>query len=301
MSALVARGWRAWAWASAVSFAAPVLATMGCGGDGPPPPPTPRETVSTAQGAVIVAGTGAMTLLSTRLAEAWAARGGRPGVVVEPSLGSGGAIKAVHDGAIDLGMVSRPLTSAERALGLEVVSIARSAVVMAAHPSVAPRSLSLEQLEALHAGTLTELADGRPVTLLLRDREESANAALDRWVPSLAALRARAYATRRFRVLYHDDAMIEALASTPGAVGVTDLVAIVERGARVNVLALGGVEPSARALLDGSYRAARDLAFVHRPERAERVRQFVGFVRSPEGSALIVRLGAVPLATGAAP
>jgi ABC-type phosphate transport system substrate-binding protein len=39
-------------------------------------------------------------------------------IAVPPSIGSSGAIRAVADGAIDVGLVTRPLTEAEKRLGL---------------------------------------------------------------------------------------------------------------------------------------------------------------------------------------
>ncbi len=149
---------------------------------------------------------------------------------MEPSIGSGGGIAAARDGAVDLGLVSRPLRP-EEAADLERVDLARDAVVLAAAADVAVDDLSSDDLHRLYRGEL------RGLTVLLRDEAESANAALESVHPGLADDRRRSAASGRFRVLDHDDAMALALATTPRAVG---------------VFSLGALRPPLRALrIDG--------------------------------------------------
>lgn len=273
-----------------------LLLLAGCEGDPPPPPPREAPPEAPEEGVLRLAGTGAMIRLGHRLAEAWAAteRGGEARLVVEASVGSGGGVRAARDGAVDLGMISRPLTQSERGWGLVETPVARAAVVIAAHPSLPLDGLSTEELTRLHAGEPLSAPDGTRVTLLLRDREESANTALERLVPGLKEHRERAYRTRRFRVLYHDEAMREALASTPGAVGVVDLGAATATRSRLRLLALDGAKASREAIRRGDWKAVRTLAFVHRADRAGRVAGFLAFVASPEGRALIEDNGDVP-------
>jgi phosphate transport system substrate-binding protein len=161
---------------------------------------------------VLAAGTGAMTPLAMALArEASAGTGLR--VRVEPSIGSGGGIAAARDGAVDLGLVSRPLRPDE-ARGLERLDLARDAVVLAAAADVPIDDLPADDLPRLYRGELPGL------TVLLRDEAESANAALESIHPGLTEERRRSAAAGRFRVLDHDDAMALALATTPRAIGV---------------------------------------------------------------------------------
>jgi len=176
-------------------------------------------------------------------------------VVVEESLGSGGGARAAADGAVDLGMISRELSPDERRLGLLEVLVARDAVVVVAAPGVPVVGLTREELRGLYAGSRRSYPDGTAASVLLRERGESANAALLRAVPGLSLwppLPGR-------RVLYHEAAMIEALASTPGAIGVGSL---------------GGLagHPQLRALaLDGrtaSQRLTREAGFLPLPGAA---------------------------------
>jgi phosphate transport system substrate-binding protein len=277
-------------------------ALPGCQGDPPPPPPSgPPTPLEADVGVARVVGTGAMTPLAARLAEAWARRGGMPRVEVDPSVGSGGGVRAAFDGAVDIGLISRSLSASERGLGVEVVNVARGAVVIAAHPGVSVEGLSHAELVAMYAGQQAHFQGGAPAVLLLRDRDESANVAIELLLPELKRLREEAYVARRFRVLYHDDAMREALASTPGAIGVFDQGAIVAGATPLKVLSLGGVTPTLDAVADGTWRATRDLAFVLRPDRRPRLEAFLAFVASPEGRAITRASGFLPLPAGNTP
>jgi phosphate transport system substrate-binding protein len=86
--------------------------------------------------------------------------------------------------------------------------------------------------------------------------------------------------------------MSEALSTTPGALGVIDLGAAY--GSRLKVLSIDGVSPSLDAVREGRWRATRPLAFVLRPDRRERARGFLDFVRSPRGREIMLSQGALP-------
>jgi phosphate transport system substrate-binding protein len=242
-------------------------------------------------------GTGTLTPLASLLASAWSARHGQPKVIVEPSIGSSGGIRAAADGEVDIGLVARPLKESESKLGLVLLPIARDAVVFAAHPSVHVDGVSSETLVALFSGAQTTFEDGTPATVFLRDRDDSAHSSIERFVPGLRDAREGALEAHRFRVLTHDDAMGESLAITPGSVGVYSLGALAAGHLPLKVIALDGVQPSLQNIENGTWKATRDLAFVARSDRLARVRGFLSFVAGPEGAAISRANGCLPIAT----
>jgi phosphate transport system substrate-binding protein len=264
-----------------------VLLSAACAGDPPPPPPSSAVAVLAPSPEVLAAGTGAMTPLVMALVRELSAGTGHP-VRVEPSIGSGGGIAAARDGAVDLGLVSRPLYP-EEAKGLERVDLARDAVVLAAASDVPIDNLSSDDLHRLYAGEL------RGITLLLRDESDSANAALESRYPGLGDERRHSAATGRFRVLDHDDSMGLALATTPRAVGVFSLAAL---RPPLRALRLDGVAPSPEAVARGTWPINRTLGVVFRPERRDRVLPFLALATSERGRALMRSLGYVPLGGG---
>jgi phosphate transport system substrate-binding protein len=204
---------------------------------------------------------------------------------VEPSIGSGGGIAATSDGAVDLGLVARPLRPAE---GQELVrvDVARDAVVLAAAPDVPLDGLSAAQVHQLYRGELPG------TTLLLPDTDEAADEALESAFPGLADERRAAAASARFRVLDHDDEMAAALVTTPRAVGVFSFGAL---RWPLRALRLEGRTPSVQALSDDSWPAVRTLGVVFRPERRARVTPFLTFVYSERGRTIARSLGYLPL------
>ena len=275
------------------------LASLAAGCDGDSPPPAPSAVPAFAPEVTIlrVLGTGAMTLLASRLARAFNRDiAADLTVIVEPSVGTGGGIRAAQDGAVDLGLVSRSLTPAELSLGLDLHWIGTGVVALGAHPSLEVDDLSSAELIALYQGKNLALGEsGMRPTLLLRDREESANLALERVIPALQGPREEAYRSRRFRVIFHESAMSEALLTTPGAIGLVDLGAAF--ASRLKVLSIDGVLPSLDAVRAGRWKATRPLGFVLRPDRRERARPFLAFSRSPRGGEILGSQGALPEAT----
>ena len=235
-----------------------------------------------------------MTPWAGELADAWNRRAGSPRVVVEESLGSGGGVRAVLDGMIDVALVARPLTEGERARGLTAIAVGREAVIVAANPSVPLAGISSDKLRAFYAGQQRAWPDGSPAILLLRDPSESANAALDSLVPGLAPLRENAYRDGGWRVLYHDDAMAEALVVTRGAIGMYSQSALVTLRLPLRALAIDGVQPSPASVSAGQWRATRDFTLVVRDDRRERAQPLLDYVRSSEGQAIVERCGLVP-------
>lgn len=273
------------------------LAAAGCDGDAPPPSPGLVPAFAPEPSTLRLLGTGALTPLAGRLARAFNRDvGGDLSVIVEPSVGSGGGVRAAQEGAVDLGLISRPLAPAELALGLDLLMVATGIVALGAHPSLDLDGISSAELIALYRGENLPLGESgvRP-TVLLRDREESANLALERVVPALHGPREEAYRSRRFRVIFHEAAMSEALSTTPGAIGVIDLGAAF--GSRLKVLSIDGVLPSLDAVREGRWRGIRPLAFVLRPDRRDRARPFLDFVRSARGREITVSQGALPEAS----
>ena len=65
---------------------------------------------------------------------------------VPTTIGSTGAIQAVADGAITVGLISRPLKDQEKKLGLTVVPYAQTATAIATHPSVAEDGITSSEL-----------------------------------------------------------------------------------------------------------------------------------------------------------
>ena len=287
--------------ALAASLALASLA--GCGGEKPPDTSPARTVLSPEPDVIRLAGSGALLPLVRLYGAACpcSASPSSPRIVVEDSIGSGGGLRAAAEGAVDVGLISRPLTKVESQLRLVEVPIALDAVLIAAHPDVQVLGVTTHELVALYGGDRFTFADGSPASVLLRDRGESANLALAT-LPGMAGIAAAADRTdplsrrRAFPIIYHDDAMIAALALTPHALGVSSLGLLDASRLPLTVLALDGRRPSVETIADRSWPLIRRLSLVMRPERAARVRPLIDFIFSEEGRRLAREHGYLPLA-----
>ena len=270
------------------------LCFFGCAGDLPPPPVALSKPFVERQGTLRLAGTGAMVPLAKRLSTWWGETGGQPQIVVEEGMGSGGGIRAAYDGAIDLGMVSRAWTDDEARLGLGRVVVGQDVVGFAAHPLVPLAGFSSRELPALFEGERRMLPDGNWLVPLLRDRAESAHAALDGVAPGLQNAREEAYRQKRWRVLYSDSAMAQALASTPGSVGVFSMSFLVAEQLPLKMMRIDGIFPTVETILAGGVAPTRELCFVFRKDRRARVEPFLRFITDANIQKRFASIGYVP-------
>jgi phosphate transport system substrate-binding protein len=284
-----------------VGLAGASLAVLGGLGRGAAPPflTTPPRAHTPSQAVrdphtLRLAGSGTNVPVTRRLAAAFAA--GHPGrhVVVHESIGSTGGIRAVADGAVSLGLLSRPLRPRERRLSLRVIPYARVAVVIAAHPDVGDEPVTRQGLLDLYSGTRQRWRNGRRVHVVQRERGDSALLAVGSALPGFEAVDRGARRTQRWRVVYQDNALREALLATPGAVGLFDLGAILSDRLSLRVLAYEGHRPSAADPLPAGYPFHKDLAFVSAGPPAGLAAAFLGFVASAAGADILRRHGYLP-------
>jgi phosphate transport system substrate-binding protein len=215
--------------------------------------------------------------------------------VVHASIGSGGGVRALLDGVIDIALISRPLREGEHEQGLVTTPYARVPVVVAAHGSVPDRDLQSEQLVSLYAGVQRTWSDGSRVVVLQREPGDSSHEAVGHVLPGFEEANATAYHESRWRVLYRDDAMREALTDTHGSVGLFGQGAI-PSGLPVRAMTIDGVTPSLESVRSGAYPFTKDFSFVTRGAPTGQARAFIDFALSPTGRLITEASGAVPLA-----
>jgi len=245
--------------------------------------------------ALHLAGSGSNLPLTRELAEAFMRRWPDKRVVVFESVGSTGGVRAVHDGVVDLGLVSRPLRPQEDTLGLVVIPYARVAVAAVANLDVAEDGLRSDELVAIFDGECRQWSDGAPITVIQRERGDSSHAVVDLAVEGFAEANERAYRDERWRVVYNDRAMHEVLVSTPGSIGLLDVGTTQAQALALRVLDFDGAAPTQQNLRSGRYPFAKDLAFVSSEQPVGIARELVDFIRSSDGQALIRQRGYIPL------
>ena len=270
---------------------------------GPTPPQFEAGAVAPApqrreDGVLRLAGAGPNLPLTHALVDAYVRAHPRARIHVHESIGSTGGIEALGDGNIDIALISRALTPAEVTRGLLVLPYAMDAVVFAANPSVPVDGITSSEAVALFAGLRATWGDGSRVVVLQRERGEPKHTVAGDAIRGFRVADDTARRNSLWHVLFSDDAMQQTLASAPGSIALLDLGAAVSRKLPIKVLSLDGIRPDEASVVSGVYPLHVELSFVVRT-RATRgqIAEFMRFVYSPQGEAVIDENGYIPMAT----
>jgi len=266
------------------------LVVSGCSGNAGTKPQSSGAIVATPQtpnptARFIIAGSGTNLPLTAKLAAAYKKTSGKI-VEVPKSIGSDGAIKAVTDGTIQLGLISRPLKDEEKALGLRTIPYAALGIAFAVHPQVPDNDISFGDILAIHRGEKTSWSDGKRILVLIRGMHDSSNLIWFSTIPGIEKIIQEALETKRWQVMYHDADMAGALRTKEGSFGHTDMTEIVINGG-IKALSINGIAPTAENMQNGKYPWVKTLSFIYKGELSESARSFVDFVRSSAGVAVI--------------
>lgn len=217
-----------------------------------------------------------------------------PGVSIEvpASIGSTSAIRAAADGAVALGLISRPLKDNEKGLGLTTVDFARTPLIIGVHPSVPDNDITFAELLDIYRGKKNRWKDGREIIVLTREPGDSSIEVLDKGVPGFREVYDESQKAKRWTTLLKDLAMNEALVKTPDAIGLSDLGAITLERHAIKPLKVNGVAPTLKNLETGRYPLHKTLTFIFRKEKLHpAAREFLDFTRSKEGKRILKASG----------
>lgn len=214
-------------------------------------------------------------------------------VVVMPSLGTQGGLRALADGKIDLAVIGRELNEAEAARGLRQVLVVRTPYGFATSlPN--PPSLAAEVFAAYLREPRMKWPDGTPVRAVLRPATESDYVHMFAGFPgtddAIATLRQRA----DIPVASSDQENLDLAESIPGSLVGTTLVQVVTERRSLQFVPVNGIRPGVEAFEAGVYPRVKPFFFIARATQAAAVDPFLAFLRSGDGQAILRRSGILP-------
>jgi phosphate transport system substrate-binding protein len=212
------------------------------------------------------------------------------------TVGSTNGVALAAAGAIQIGLVSRPLRDAEDGLGLTFLPYARTAVIIGADPDTPDTTLTAADLLSFYRGSKLTWNSGREVAFLTREEGDSSVATLKQAMPGFAEAYAAGSNTSHWTVLYSEPTMHEALLTRRFALGLSDLGTTTLERLPIKVLSIDGIAPTPETVASGRYPFVKTLGFVWREDTLPAsARAFVEFVQSDDGAGLLRAHGYLPV------
>ncbi len=239
-----------------------------------------------------IGGTGGALGLMTQLGQAFS---GQTTIAVEvvPSLGTGGGLRALVDGALELAVAGRDLTKQEQAAGLQVGMRIETLYVFATllqHPP----SLPSADLAHLFSNPGAMWPDGTPVRVVLRPVNESDHLVMFRLFPGTEAAIASLRRRDDVPMAPTDQDNQRLAAEISGSLIGTTLTQMLTEHPDLRMTPIDGVAPNLETLSDGRYRYRKSLYLIVPRQPTATTRAFLSFIRSEKGQTQMRQYGALP-------
>ena len=213
-----------------------------------------------------------------------------------PNAGSSGGIKAVVNGVLQIGLITRHPFAEEKANDLQVLEYGRTPLIFITNkPNV--KGLKYSEITDIYAGRLNKWPDGQPVRLVLRPLKDADTLIFAKSSPEMNAALDAAHQRKGLTVAITADEAIEVVSRVPGSL-CSSTLAVVSRVSNfhVGILAVDGVEPTLENLKNGRYPYYKPLYLTYDAAKSTAlVNRFVEFVRSPQAQGLLAKWGSAPV------
>lgn len=213
--------------------------------------------------------------------------------------GSGVGLAALIDGQTDIAMASREITDSEiqkaknNSVNPVETVIAWDGIAVVVNPENPVTQLNFTQLKAIYDGNISNWkdvgGDDRKITVITRDSSSGTYAYFKEEV-----LKGREYRQDAL-VQATTGAIVQEVAQNKGAIGYIGY-AYLENSTRALVLDGGeGFVPATKEkILDGEYPLARQLYYYTNGEPQGLAKEFIDYVKSTEGQAIVSKVGYFP-------
>ena len=238
-----------------------------------------------------IGGTGAALGTMKILVEAFQKSHHGVDLPIVPGLGSGGAKKAVLQGAIDVAVTSKAGSVPENVPGAVTTEYGRTPFVFATSKNNPIGGVTMQQILNVYSGKMIAWPGGRRLRLIIRPETDSDTEQLKGISSAMAEAVKSAQSREGIKMAMTDQDSADAIESIPGALGTSTLALILSERRALKALSWDNVIPTAGTIADGSYAHFKSFYMVTRPKPSEAAEKFIAFVLSPEGSKILTRLG----------
>ena len=238
-----------------------------------------------------IGGTGAALATMGLLADAYSRKHPEIKIRVLPSLGSGGGIKAVMTGAIQIAVSSRPLNEAELKAGAFAREYGRTPFVFATATTNKTAGLTTPELVSIFAGKTERWPDGKRIRLVLRPVGDSDSELIKNISPEMREAKSAAEQRQGMTFAVTDQDAADNIEKIAGAFGASTLAQIVSEKRPIKPLKLNNIEPSVKTLADGSYPLFKQFFIVTTRATQPEAQEFAAFIESAPGREILRKTG----------
>jgi len=243
-------------------------------------PQSPQETLK-------ISGSGSATAVLSAIQPAFEAD--TPGYRLEilSGSGTGGGVKGIDQGVLDVAAMARPPKDNEASQSVEYVEFGQAGQAIITHPNVDVSNLTTAQVAGVFSGEITNWSEiggpDRPIILYVRDDADSSTKVLRSFI-----LADTPFAESVARVLTSQSDMLAAVAGTPDSIGIATWPSALAKGAEVQAVTIDGVAPG-----DSTYEMIGPLGIGYLTDRQTDVQPLVDWLRSEQGRAALSELDVI--------
>jgi len=234
-----------------------------------------------------ISGSGSTTAVLNAIKPAFEADTAGYRLEVLSGTGTGGGVKGVVQGVLDVAAMARPPQDNEAEQNVEYVEFGQAGQAIITHLDVGVSNLTAAQVEDIFSGEITNWSEvGGPdqrLILYVRDEGDSSTKALrsvfidDTPFPELVA-----------QVFTSQSDMLAAVAETPGSVGIATWPTALAQGAKVEAVTIDGVAPG-----NASYEMKSTLGIGFLADRRPDVQALIDWLRSEQGQTALGELDVI--------
>jgi phosphate transport system substrate-binding protein len=210
--------------------------------------------------------------------------------------GSSVGVRSAGEGTSDIGMASRELQDAEKSEypDLKPITIARDGIALIVHPSNSVSQLTVEEVKGIYDGTYTNWSDlgGEDMKIVVVGRDSASGTREFFWEHVMKKEDFVAGMLEK----NSNGAVKQTVTQTPGAIGYVGLGYIDSTVKALNIKAGDKeVKPTIDNVKNGSYPISRSLYLLVNGEPQGLAKDFIDFILSDEGQAIVEEEGFVPV------